>query len=247
MIYFISDLHLGLRSKEIEIQKEDLLLRFLDRISLDCTELFIVGDLFDYWFEYKTVIPRRFFRTVTKLYELRKDGMKITYLMGNHDFGHYDFFREELDIEVIDNDVECDLFGKRFFISHGDGKSYNDRGYLILKAILRNPLSNKLYRYIHPDCGIGIAANSSKRSRKYTEVKDFGKTDGMKDFALQKLSEGFDFVVMGHRHKAELIESGSGKYINLGEWINTPTFGIFDGEEIKLLEVYKFLGENELK
>ena len=132
MIYFFSDVHLGLLSRAEDKIREELLLKFLDKIRNDCERLFIVGDLFDYWFEYKTVIPKYFFRTIHMLYEMRREGIEIEYVMGNHDFGHKDFFQSELDIYVHKDDIERELYGNKFYISHGDGKSHKDTGYKIL-------------------------------------------------------------------------------------------------------------------
>jgi UDP-2,3-diacylglucosamine hydrolase len=237
MIYFFSDVHLGLFPREEDKKREQKLLDFFDRIKVDCTKLIIVGDLFDYWFEYKTVIPKYFFRTITKLFELRKQGIEIEYIMGNHDFGHKDFFEKELDIKIHKDDIEREFDGKKFYISHGDGKSNKDTGYKILKKILRAPLSLYLFLKLHPDFGIGIASGSSQKSRVYTDKKNYGKTDGMRDFAFKKIEEGFDFVIMGHRHKAEVTNHKNGTYINLGEWINKPHYGTFINGKFKLHEL----------
>lgn len=231
MIYFISDVHLGFFKRQEDKKREDRLLNFLNDIKKDCSTLLIVGDLFDYWFEYKTVIPREFYRTLTALESMSKSGIKIEYLMGNHDFGHFDFFEKELGIKVFENDIVREYSGKKFYISHGDGKSYNDTGYKIIKKITRNNFAKRLYCRLHPDWGIGMASGSSRHSRSYTDVKNYGTKDGMSDFAEIKIKEGFDYVVMGHRHKAEIKEFGSGKYINLGEWIKKPSYGKFDGKE----------------
>lgn len=241
MIYFISDLHLGLEPRKTDIKRENLLINFLTKIEDDCEKLFIVGDLFDYWFEYNTVIPKYFYRTLNVFNNLRQKGIEIEYVMGNHDFGHIDFFEVELDIPIHRDDIIRDLYGKKFFISHGDGKSYKDTGYKILKAILRHPLSLWLYLKLHPDFGIGLASRSSKSSRNYTSKKRYGKTDGMRDYAFNKIDEGFDYVIMGHRHKAELSHHNSGIYVNLGEWIKKPTFGMFDGKNFQLIDLNDFL------
>lgn len=242
MIYFVSDLHLGLGERAKDKAREDLFLRVLDRMESDCEQLYIVGDLFDYWFEYKTVVPKTFFRTLTALDRLRRRGIPVHYLMGNHDFGHRSFFREELDIEITTTDMETELHGKRFYIAHGDGKAYNDRGYLILRAILRNPVSLWLYKWLHPDIGITLAASTSHSSREYTAQKDYSERDGLRDFAEQKIrNEGFDFVVMGHRHRPESTPFGSGFYINLGDWLYHRTFGAFDGTTMHIVKVDDFL------
>jgi UDP-2,3-diacylglucosamine hydrolase len=234
MYYFFSDVHLGLFDREKDKIREDRLLSFLDDIKTDAKGIYIVGDLFDYWFDYKKVIPRHFFRTISKLLELKNSGIEIIYLMGNHDFGHYDFFKEELGIRVNENDVSVTLSNKKFYLAHGDGKVYKDYGYIVLKKILRSKLAQSLYRKIHPDFGIWLASSSSKRSRKYTDNKDYGGIDGLEIFAKAKIDEGYDFVMMGHNHKVKIIDYKSGKYINLGEWINKPSYAVFDGNSLEL-------------
>lgn len=178
MIYFVSDLHLGVLPRDEDKLREDKFLDFLDMIKADCERLYMVGDIFDYWFDYKTVIPKEFYRTLAKLKELSDAGIRIEYLMGNHDFGHRDFFSDELGIEVIESDIEREHNGKKFYISHGDGKADNDTGYLILRAILRNKISNKIYRFIHPDLGIGLASGSSKKVELILRVRNMVKMKG---------------------------------------------------------------------
>ncbi|MEJ5285957.1 MAG: hypothetical protein CH6_4041 [Candidatus Kapaibacterium sp.] len=241
MIYFISDVHLGYYTGKKNNEIEHVLLSFLDIISTNCQVLVIVGDLFDFWFDYKTVIPKHFFRTVAKLDDLKRMGKEIIYLMGNHDFGHFQFFKKELGIEVIENDISIEFFGKKFYISHGDGKIKNDLGYLILKQILRNKISRYFFRFIHPDLGIFVAKNSSRKSRKYTHNRSKKNFDSLFDFAKQKIDQGYDFVIMGHTHKPEIRSYKGGFYINLGDWLSKPMVGIFDGFEIKLVPVEEII------
>lgn len=242
MIYFISDVHLGFFERKQDIVRENLLIATLDKLAIDAEKIFIVGDLFDYWFEYKQVIPRYFYRILSKIHDLVSKGIKIEYVMGNHDFGHIDFFENEFGIKVHTNDIQRQIYGKRFYISHGDGKAYGDLGYKILKKILRHPFSLWLFMRLHPNFGIGLASGSSKKSRAYTDKKDYGKKDGMRDFALEKIEYGYDYVIMGHRHKAEITKHLQGYYINLGHWIKPPmTFGSFDGYEFNIIIVDEFL------
>ncbi len=241
MYFFISDVHLGYHERHVDIERENLLLSFLEKIKPQCQCLFIVGDLFDYWFEYKTVIPKYFYRTLTALKGFTESGIEIVYLMGNHDFGHVDFFEKELNIKVIKEDTERTISGKRFLLSHGDGKSNNDTGYKILKKILRNKFSLWLYLKLHPNFAIRMASHSSRTSRQYTQNKHYGKTEGMEEFAQKKISEGFDYVILGHRHKAIHQKIGNGHYINLGDWLKIYSFGMFDGTDFKLLNVKEFL------
>jgi len=236
MVYFVSDVHLGLQDRRLDKIREDLFIEFLRSLKHDCKVLYMLGDIFDYWFEYKTVIPAYFYRTLATIYELVKSGVEIKYLMGNHDFGHTDFFKNEFGIEVIKTDIECEIYNKKFYISHGDGKSYNDNTYLILKKILRNKYCQKAYSFLHPDCGITLALNTSRRSRNYTNKKNYSDRDGLVDFAFEKINEGFDYVVMGHRHKPEIRDFKTGKYVNLGDWLKNSYYAKFDGTSIKLLE-----------
>jgi len=249
MYYFISDVHLGFFEKDKNKKIENRLIELLDKISNDCQEIFFVGDIFDYWFDYNRVVPRDFYRILTKIEQLTSKGIKITYLMGNHDFGHYNFFQQDLGIKVIEEDIEREISNKKFFISHGDGKDKKDVGYLLLKKVLRNKFNRLLYKYIHPDLGIGIASGSSKKSRKYTSKKDYGEYDAQKEYALKKIVQGFDYVVMGHRHRVEkyYYKQGNAKgyYINLGDWIKKATFGRFDGEKFDLLYVKEYLKGEE--
>jgi UDP-2,3-diacylglucosamine hydrolase len=205
--------------------------------------LFIVGDLFDYWFDYRTVIPRGFVRTLGGLARLVDAGVRVEYIVGNHDFGHRDFFRHELGIELHENDVERTIAGRRTYISHGDGKAFNDTGYLLLKKVLRARSSNALFRFLHPDVGIGVASYASRRSRTHTAQKSYegehpGEADGLRAFAEQKiLREGFDLVVMGHTHRPAFVQVGEGTYVNLGTWLGERSYLVV-GES--LLELRRF-------
>ena len=236
MVIFISDVHLGLFSREENFIRENKLLAFFEKIVDKCEVLYIVGDLFDYWFEYKYVTPKYFYRTLAKLKELRMKGVKIEYLMGNHDFGHKDFFEKELDIPIHRDDITAEIQGKKFYISHGDGKNNKDTGYKILKKVLRNPLAQWLYNKLHPDFGIWLASSSSKKSRDYTGNKNWGENDGMAEFAKSKIEEGFDYVIVGHRHKAETIKINNGLFVDLGDWLKAdPTFGVMSDGKFELV------------
>ncbi len=237
MIYFISDIHLGFFDKERDLPRELLFLNLLDKIKDQAEHIYFVGDIFDFWFDYKTVIPKRFFRVLTKFWELRQSGIGIDFIIGNHDFGHLSFFEEELQIPIHNNDIEINLKNKEFYISHGDGKNPNDKGYILLKKIIRNPLSLKLYLKFHPDFGIGLASGSSKKSRTYTDSRDHLDDEPMREFAFSKIDSGYHYVVMGHRHKSEFTKYKDGYYVNLGDWFKEPLFAEFNGIEMKLRKV----------
>jgi UDP-2,3-diacylglucosamine hydrolase len=236
--YFISDVHLGVKSGLSTREQESVLLNFLDEIKKDAKELIIVGDLFDCWIEYKQVVPKGFYRFFTKLEELQKEGTVVTYLSGNHDFWYGTYFKDEFGIEIIHHPISKDIDGKKFYIHHGDGLAYKDTGYKILKKILRNKFSQFLYSLVHPDIGIWLAKKSSSTSRDYTGKKDFSPKDGMQDFAVKKIEEGYDFVVMGHRHYAYTYKEKNGLYMNLGDWVRIFSYGEFKNGEFKLKKFY---------
>ena len=233
--YFISDCHLGFgRDRNADREREDRLLTVLEKIKCEAKAaeakgLFIVGDLFDSWFEYRQVIPRRHVRTLGLLADIRRL-IPVEYLMGNHDFGHHNYFQDELNIPIYPGDIERELLGKKFYIAHGDGKALNDTGYLILRKVLRNKFLLCAYSWLHPDIGISIAERMSGGSRNYTDARDaLQKQDGLRIFAEKKITDDtFDYVIMGHRHKPEEVQIGTGWYISLGDWLKSYTYGRFD-------------------
>ncbi len=246
MHYFFSDVHLGLGAREANREREQAVLRFLRMVGAEGAErLFIVGDLFDYWFDYRTVVPRAFIRTLGAIAELVDAGIRVEYVIGNHDFGHRDFFRNELGVIVHEDDVALELAGRRCYISHGDGKALNDTGYLILKKVLRARSANAFFRFLHPDVGIGVASYASRSSRDYTSKKNYGgdrpgEKDGLYAFARKKIEdEGYGLVVMGHTHRVERADFPEGTYINLGSWLRDRCYLALDEAT---LEIRKFEG-----
>jgi UDP-2,3-diacylglucosamine hydrolase len=233
--FFVSDVHLGLASKQEEKQKEDHLLSFFTFILPSTQQLFILGDLFDFWFEYRTVIPKGFHRTFAALQQFTDRNIPVHYLTGNHDFWMRDFFSEELGISIHREPFETSIDGKRVFLHHGDGLAQKDVGYRMIKPILRNKMSIWLYKWIHPDIGVPIAKGSSRSSRKHTGQKDFGEADGMIRFAEGKIEQGVDVVVMGHRHKPASVNIGRGLYINLGDWISWKSYAVMNDGKMTLM------------
>jgi UDP-2,3-diacylglucosamine hydrolase len=232
--YFFSDVHLGLESEEKEKEKEKRVVKFLDDIKDNAKEVFIVGDLFDCWIEYDEVVPRGYYRLFSKISELVEAGVKFHYLAGNHDFWKGNYFKKEFDIDINFSHIETILEGKNFFIHHGDGFVNRDSGYRILKKVLRNKLSQFLYSWIHPDIGIKLARKTSKTSRIHTNRKDYSLKDGLRDSALSKIDEGYDYVIMGHRHDPQMIKHNKGYYINLGDWIKNNSYGVYRNGEFEL-------------
>jgi UDP-2,3-diacylglucosamine hydrolase len=229
-VYFFSDVHLGLANRATEKQKEDHLLRFLKRILPRTDRLFILGDLFDFWFEYGTVIPKGFHRTLAALQEFTDRGIPIDYLAGNHDFWMGDFFHSELGITIHLDPYETVIDGKRVYLHHGDGLAQNDLGYRMIKPLLRNRAAITLYRWLHPDLGVRLARGSSRTSRTYTSQKNYGESEGMETFAAERIRQGADIVIMGHRHVPVMQQIASGVYVNLGDWIENHTYAqLLDG------------------
>ena len=232
--YFFSDVHLGLDSPETEKQKENRLLGFFRTILPTSEQLFILGDLFDFWFEYATVIPKGFHRTLAALQEFTDRGIPVHYLAGNHDFWMGDFFQKELGMVLHFDPFEITVGGKRIYFHHGDGLARNDTGYKLLKPVLRNRVNIRLYRWLHPDIGVRLARGSSRTSRQYTSTKHYGEEEGMIDSARLYIARGADIVMMGHRHKPSLLRIDRGTYVNLGDWITYNTYAELNNGAIQL-------------
>ena len=170
-IYIAADLHLGVPSQKASIEREKKFIRWLNRIQNDAQEIIILGDLFDFWFEYKQVVPKGFVRILGKLAEMTDNGMKITLFAGNHDLWLKDYFPSELNIPVIHQPQTYSFFDKKFFIAHGDGLGPGDTGFKIMKKGFKNPFLQFCFRWLHPDIGVGIANYFSRSSRKVNSIK----------------------------------------------------------------------------
>ena len=225
--YFISDIHLTDEKSE----RRQHLTEFLQHLRGKSSELFIVGDLFDFWFEYKYVIPRAHFDILCLLNEIVESGCPVHLLTGNHDFWVDSFFSDELNIQIHQEPVETNLNGKRIYISHGDGLARNDVGYRFLKKILQNPLNIKLFRLIHPDVGYGMAHFFSRLSRNHGKLKD---DSDYTQHARDKFNQGFDYVIMGHTHQPRRIEENGKIYVNTGDWINHYTYAQLENGDLIL-------------
>lgn len=239
-IYFASDFHLGIPDRAGSLAREKRLCNWLDDISHDAAAIFLVGDIFDTWFEYRNVVPKGFTRFLGKLAQLSDEGLHIEAFTGNHDLWMRGYFEEELNIPVHHEPIVREYNGKKFFIGHGDGLGPGDHGYKLLKKVLRNPVSQWLYRRIHPDTGVGMAGWFSRLGPKHNvQEKPFlgPEKEWLVQFCLQKLSqEHFDYFVFGHRHIAvEYPLPGNSLYINLGDWIVYDSYAEFDGRDLKLL------------
>ncbi len=238
--YFLSDVHLGLEDAQSEKAKEKILTDALRMVKQDAKELFIVGDLFDYWFEYRRVYQKGFFRTLSALQDLTDAGIIVHYLIGNHDFMHDSFFESTLNIRLYEGNIEHKIGDKKFFISHGDGLIKDDYLYNILKKILRNKTVQFLYSLIHPDLGISIASHSSKKSREGGAKYEYDTRDKLFDVAKEKIDSGFDYVIMGHIHKRVSEDYKQGHYYNLGTWLKAPCLGKYKDDKFEFMELEKY-------
>ena len=233
-IYFFSDVHFGLHEDKTEKIKEAHLLDFLNHVKKNGSELFILGDLFDFWFEYEHVIPRGYEKVLSKLNELVEGGIKVHYILGNHDFWMRDYFQKDLGIKVYREPIEINRGGKKIFLHHGDGLALNDLGYKLLKIVFRSKFTIWLFSLLHPDFAARLGKYFSRSSRNHTSTKNYGEADGMLQFAEKKISSGVDFVLMGHRHNSLNHKFLNGTYINLGDWITERTFAVFNGKNFQL-------------
>ena len=239
-IYFLSDFHLGAPDYESSLVREKFIVKFLDEIKTDAAQIFIVGDLFDFWYEYKKVVPKGFVRILGKLAELTDAGIDIHFFVGNHDMWMKGYFEKELNIKVYHQAEEFDLNGKIFFIGHGDGLGPGDHQYKFLKKVFRNKFSQWLFGVLHPRFGIGLADYFSRKSRATTGKKDEQFLGEDKEwliiFSREMLkTKHFDYFIFGHRHlPVDFKLSDATHYINLGDWIKYNSYAVFDGEKTEL-------------
>lgn len=239
-IYFLSDFHLGVPSHEESLVREKKVVAFLDSIKHTANEIFIVGDMFDFWFEYKTTVPKGYTRILGKLAELTDAGIPIHFFIGNHDMWMSGYFEKELNIPVYHQPKIFERNGKQFFIGHGDGLGPGDHGYKFIKKLFRNKICQWAFGWIHPNWGIGLANYFSGASRKKNGTKDAMYLGEEKEWLIiyskEKLKTlPINYFIFGHRH-FPLVHplSPISTYINLGDWINHFTYAVFNGETVEL-------------
>lgn len=247
-IYFISDFHLGAPDHASSLEREKIIVRFLEEIKDNAAEIFLVGDMFDFWYEYRRVIPKGYIRLLGKLAELSDAGIPLHFFVGNHDMWMKDYFPKELNIPVYFEPKEFERSGKKFLIGHGDGLGPGDHKYKRLKKIFRNPACKWLFGVLPPYFGMGLANYLSRRSRAQTGATEEIFLGEEKEWLIIYSKETikkkyFDFFVFGHRHLAidYRLDNGS-RYINLGDWIHYYTYAVFDGEK---LELKSYIGKDD--
>lgn len=241
-IYFASDQHFGAPTAEQSFPREQKFVRWLDQVKSDAEAIFLLGDLFDFWFEYKTVVPKGFVRVLGKLAEIRDSGIPIYFFVGNHDLWMADYFEKELNIPTYRDNKEFTFGTKTFLIGHGDGKGPGDKGYKRMKKVFNAPFSKWLYRWLHPDVGMKLAQYLSVKNKLISGNEDVVYLGEEKEwlvlYAKKKLeTKHYDYFIFGHRHLPMIVEVGeNAKYVNLGDWIGYFTYGVFDGENFELKE-----------
>jgi UDP-2,3-diacylglucosamine hydrolase len=236
-IYFFSDAHLKFNEDEFETDKRKKLLAFLDFIKNDenAAALYIVGDLFDFWFEWYHVIPRYWFPILYRIRQLKESGIQVNFISGNHDFYTGAYLEKEIGINCYKEHCEIEIDAKRFFIAHGDGYARKDRGYRFLKKIIRNPVSIFLYKtFISADLGMQIARWFSGASRRLVKIEKHAWAGEYLEFAREKFAQGFDYVVLGHIHFPMREEQQGKVYVNCGDWMFHFTYAKYNGNTVTL-------------
>ncbi len=239
-IYFLSDFHLGAPDPVSSLEREKRIITFLNEIKNDAEQIFIMGDLFDFWFEYKKVVPKGYVRILGKLAELTDNGIPVSFFVGNHDMWMKDYFQKELNIPIFYEPVAYEFNGKKFMIGHGDGLGPGDHGYKFIKKIFRNKLAQSLFGLLPPVFGIGLANYFSQKSRAQTGQKDevfFGEDNEWLVIYCREIlvKQSFDYFIFGHRHlPLDISLNEHSRYINLGDWIKYNSYAVFDGQDLQL-------------
>jgi len=239
-IYFLSDFHLGAPDFKSSLEREKKIVRFLDIAMQDAAAIFIVGDLFDFWYEYRTVVPKGYVRILGKMASITDSGISMYFFVGNHDMWMKGYFEKELNIPVYFEPEIFEFNNKKFYIGHGDGLGPGDHGYKFIKKIFRNPICQWLFGILPPAIGVGIANYMSRSSRAatgQTDARFLGEeNEWLITYSKEVLQQQpFDYFIFGHRHLPidfQLTENS--RYINLGDWIKYDSYAVFDGSQLEL-------------
>ena len=238
-IYFASDFHFGIPDHASSLEREKRLVAWLDEVKKDASRIFLMGDIFDFWFEYRYTVPKGFIRLLGAFMEVRDDGIPVTFFTGNHDMWMFRYFQEEFGIPVYRNPASFRINDKKFLIGHGDGLGPGDRKYKIIKRFFENPFYQWVFKWIHPDIAFRIAHRYSSKSRMINLAKDSefkGDNEWLYQYCLEieKLNH-HDYYIFGHRHLPFSLEiSSNSYYLNIGDWIHSFTFGEFHDNEVRI-------------
>ncbi len=235
-IYFISDIHLMLKSSQDEHVKIQKLFQFFEFLSKSGGTLIIGGDLFDFYYEYPHLIPKQYFEVYTQLYQLQKSGIEIHYLLGNHDYWTIDFLSDKLNMIIHEDDMDFEINGKKIHLTHGDGLLSWERSYRTVKSILRHKFFIWLFRWLHPTIGYRFAAWVASRSRHFEHSAEHNEKvrKELIRVVTPAIENGIDYFLTGHYHQHTEEKIGKGKLIILGEWIKTFSYAVFDGKKLEL-------------
>lgn len=239
-IYFLSDFHLGAPTPEVSLLREKKIVQFLDEIKHEAEQIFVVGDLFDFWFEYRKVVPKGYVRILGKLAELTDAGIPVHFFVGNHDMWMHDYFQKELNIQIYHEPATFVFNNKKFLVGHGDGLGPGDHKYKLMKKVFRSRTSQWLFGILPPAIGIGIADFFSRKSRAKTGQTDEVFLGEEKEWLiiyckeiLQK--EHYDYFIFGHRHlPIDFNLTDQSRYVNLGDWIKYNSYAVFEDGNLAL-------------
>jgi len=239
-IYFASDFHLGVPDHATSVARERRIVTWLDSIKADAHAIYLLGDIFDFWFEYRHAIPKGFIRLQGKLAELRDNGMPIYFFTGNHDMWLFDYFKKELGIIIYRNPQVLLYNNQKLLVGHGDGLGPGDNFYKLLKKFFNSGVCQWLFARLHPNFGISLAKYWSRQSRisnmKLEEKFTGEENEYLLTYCreLEKISH-HDFYIFGHRHlPLDLSVAENSRYINLGEWVHFDTYAVYDGKQVVL-------------
>lgn len=241
-IYFASDFHLGTPSLEKSFAREKKIIKWLDEIKPTTHALFLVGDIFDFWFEYKHAIPKGFTRFLAKIAEFTDAGIPVYFFTGNHDMWMFDYFEQELNVKILYKPVSFSVGEKQFYVGHGDGLGPKDYSYKLLKWFFASKVCQFLFARVHPNFGIGLATMWSRRSRLSNTVKDdifLHDKEWLYIYSNEvEAKKHHDYYIFGHRHlPLEMqLKNENARYVNIGEWVNYYTYGVYDGNNLELLK-----------
>jgi UDP-2,3-diacylglucosamine hydrolase len=243
-IYFASDFHFGIPDHDSSLVREKKLVSWLEMVRKDAAEIFLMGDLFDFWFEYKTAIPRGYARLLGKLAQVTDEGVLVHLFRGNHDMWAFDYLTKELNIQLHRDPEFREFNGKNFYLAHGDGLGPGDQGYKFIKKVFANPLNQWLFRLIHPDLGIKMALFWSRKSRKVSEEREKKEEDitlklihnriSFHSNEMLKVHPDLDYLIYGHYHyPLDTRLTDKARQLVLGDWITHFTYAVFDGEQLE--------------
>lgn len=240
-VYFLSDAHLGAPVLSNNPEREKALVAWLEKIRPDCGILFLLGDIFDFWFEYKWVVPKGHIRFLAKICEFTDQGIPVHFFTGNHDIWAFGYLHEECGVILHTRNEAYLIRGKHFFIGHGDALNPKDKGYLFLYKVFHNPFLQRCFRWVHPDFGVWIARKWSSHSRFENGKVEADAFQGEENeeivrFCKQTLDfRHFDYFIFGHRHlPLDMALSANSRYVNTGDWITYFSYASFDGEKMEL-------------